>query len=58
MTLRTITPRDAKRLIDQGAILVDIREGDEYARERIAGARHLALSKLDEAQLAAPRGQP
>ncbi len=56
MTLRTIAPRDAKRLIDQGAILVDIREGDEYARERIAGARHLALSKLDAAQLAAPRG--
>ena len=57
MTLRTIGPHEAKRLIDDGAILVDIREGDEHARERIPGVRHLALSKLDEADLAAHRGR-
>jgi len=57
MTLPTISPHGAKRLIDEGAILIDIREADEHARERIPGARHLALSKLDEADLAVHRGK-
>ena len=34
MTLQTIDPASAKRLIDDGAILVDVREPDEFARER------------------------
>jgi rhodanese-related sulfurtransferase len=46
MTLRTITPQAAKQLIDQGAVLVDIREFDEHRRERVPGARHEALSRL------------
>jgi rhodanese-related sulfurtransferase len=58
MTLPTITPKDAKRLIDEGAILVDIREADEHARERIPGAHHLPLSTLDDADLAVHRGKP
>lgn len=51
MTLPTISPAQAKRLLDEGAILVDIREADKHARENIAGARHIALSELDEADL-------
>ena len=58
MSLPTINPTDAKRLIDQGAILVDIREADEHVREKISGARHLPLSKLDEAELALHEGKP
>ena len=58
MTLPTVTPEKAKHLFNQGAILVDIREADERARERIAGARHLPLSKLDEADLALHNGKP
>ena len=58
MSIARISPLHAKRLLDQGAILVDIREADEHAREKIIGARHLALSKLDEANLALPEGQP
>lgn len=58
MTLPTITPEEAKRLIDEGAILIDIREADEHARERIPDAHHLALSKLDEADVAVHRGKP
>jgi rhodanese-related sulfurtransferase len=57
MSLRTITPQEAKRLLDDGAVLIDIRETDEHARERIPGARHIALSKIDAADLAAHRGQ-
>jgi rhodanese-related sulfurtransferase len=58
MTLPTISPADAQRLLEQGAILVDIREPDEHARERIPGARHLPLSKLDEAEVALHEGSP
>lgn len=46
MTLPTIDPRTAKRLIDDGALLVDIREADEHRRERVPGARHHELSRL------------
>ena len=53
MSLPTINPTDARRLFDQGATLIDIREADEHAREKIPGARNLPLSKLDEADLAA-----
>lgn len=58
MTLKTVTPEQAKHLLGDGAILVDIREADERARERIPGARHLPLSKLDETELALPEGKP
>ncbi len=46
MTLPTIDAVRAKRLIDEGAILVDVREADERAREFVPGARHHALSRL------------
>jgi rhodanese-related sulfurtransferase len=57
MTVHTIAPQEAERLMADGAVLVDIREADEHAREHIAGARHLALSKLATADLAAHRGR-
>jgi len=46
MSLQTIDAPAAKRLIDQGAILVDIREADEHAREHVSGARNVPLSRL------------
>jgi rhodanese-related sulfurtransferase len=46
MSLPTISPQKAKELIAQGAVLIDVREADEHARERIPGARHHALSQL------------
>lgn len=46
MTLPAIAPQAARQLIDQGAILVDIRELDEHRREWVPGARHEALSRL------------
>ena len=46
MSLPTITPADAKRLIDQGATLVDIRETGERARERIPGSHHGPLAQM------------
>lgn len=47
MTLQTIGPAAAKRLIDEGALLVDVREPNEHARERVPGARNAPLSSLD-----------
>jgi rhodanese-related sulfurtransferase len=51
-------PSEARRLLDSGAILIDIREADEHARQKIPGARHMPLSKLDEADLAWHQGKP
>lgn len=47
-TFTTLTPREAKRRLDDGsAILVDIRDPDEYAREHIIGARLVPLTSID-----------
>lgn len=45
--LNTVSPERAAELIRSGAVLVDIREADEHARENIPGARHHALSRID-----------
>lgn len=46
--LKTISPQRAAELVRSGAVLVDIREAGEHARERITGARHHALSRIDQ----------
>lgn len=56
MSLRKIDPMSAQRLLARGAALVDIREADEHVREKIPGARHLPLSKLDQTDLAFDQG--
>lgn len=47
MSLRSILPAEAKKLVDAGAILVDVRESREHARENIPGARLQPLSSPD-----------
>lgn len=48
MSLKPITPQELKRRLDDGsAILIDIREGDEFAREHIIGSRLAPLSGFD-----------
>ena len=46
MSIRTITPNQAHELLAQGAVLVDIREADEHARERIPEARLVPLGTV------------
>jgi len=46
--LKTISPTRAAELLRQGAVLIDIREADERAREHIPGAQHHALSRIDQ----------
>jgi rhodanese-related sulfurtransferase len=57
--LKTISPEAAATLLREGgATLVDVREPDEHARERIPGARNLPLSRLEEAELVVQGGKP
>ena len=46
MSLPTIDATRARALVEKGAVLVDIREADERAREHVPGARHNPLSRL------------
>jgi len=41
-----ITPAQARDLLAQGALLIDIREHDEHRRVRIPGARNVPLAAL------------
>ncbi len=48
MTLQAMDPRTLKRRLDDGtAVLIDIREPDEYAREHILGARLVPVAAFD-----------
>ena len=49
--MKTIPPHAARTLLEQGALLVDIRERDEHARERIPGASCVPVSQLADAPL-------
>jgi rhodanese-related sulfurtransferase len=46
MSIRHIDAREAKRLVDGGAILIDVREPGEHAAENIPGARNHPLSTI------------
>lgn len=51
-TLTKLTPKDTAARVKTGeAVLIDIREPDEYAREHIPGAISLPVSALNEADL-------
>ena len=57
-TLTQIKAETAKAWLDRGeAVLIDVREPDEHARERIAGARLAPLSSFDPKALAGERAK-
>lgn len=51
MSLKHIDAREAKRLADAGAVLVDIRERGEFASETIPGATNRPLSRMGHGPL-------
>jgi rhodanese-related sulfurtransferase len=51
MSLPKISASQAKARIAQGALLIDIRGADEFAREFIAGAKNIPLPLLTNAAL-------
>lgn len=58
MSLKKIDAATLKQRMDVGtAILVDIREADEYAREHIIGARLVPLSGFDRHDLDRDHGK-
>ena len=48
MSIPTISPAEARRLVAAGASLIDIRQPDEHARERIAGAINMPLGRMSK----------
>jgi len=56
--LPSVDPRTVQAWLQEGAaVLIDVREPDEHARERIAGARLAPLSRFEPASLAAEAGK-
>ena len=47
-TLKTLSPARAQAILADGAMLIDIRDGDEHARERIPEAVNLPLAQIDK----------
>ena len=48
--LREVDPQTLKRWLDENkAVLIDVRESDEYVREHIPGSRLVPLSSFDAA---------
>ena len=46
MTVQTINAQQAAALINEGAVLIDIRSNDEYGRKHISGAKCIPVSEL------------
>lgn len=47
MTMKSVTPAEAARLIAGGAMLIDIRDRDEHAREHIPGAVNIPAAEIE-----------
>lgn len=57
-TVRVIDAAEIKRWLDDGAaVLIDVREPNEFAAEHIPGARNLPLSSFDPAAVTVPEGK-
>ena len=57
-TLTPLAPAEvARRLKANSAVLIDIREPDEFAREHVAEAIHAPLSLFDQVPLKLPDGR-
>ncbi len=46
--LRLVSPEEAQLLFREGALLLDVRNDDEWAEGRASGATHVALSELPD----------
>lgn len=57
--LPTIEPSRARELVDrEGAVIVDVREPDEWADARIPGAIHIPLGQIPDRVEEIPRDRP
>ena len=51
MSIQRIAPERARELLGSGAVLIDIRDADEYAREHIPEARNVPLAIIGQSPL-------
>lgn len=58
MDLPTVAVSDVASLRAQGAMLLDVREDDEWAAGRIEGAVHIPMNQLPARLRADPRAVP
>jgi rhodanese-related sulfurtransferase len=49
---------EAKSRMDNGAVLIDVREPQEWQAGHAQGARHIPLAQLDQRQRELPTGRP
>lgn len=49
--LKNVDAHAAARLMQEGALMVDVRESGEYARARVPGSQNITLSRLELAEL-------
>jgi len=52
-----VAPHEAVQLLEQGAVMVDVRESHEWEAGRVAGARHLPLMHLGSRMHELPKGR-
>jgi rhodanese-related sulfurtransferase len=57
MSVKTISPLEAQRLIAAGALLIDIRQPHEIDREKIEGAIEMPLTTFQTADLKPAQGR-
>ena len=46
--MKKISPKDAQQLIQQGAVIVDIRSASDFARKHIPGAQSVPMDQMRE----------
>lgn len=53
-----VTPADAAERVEAGALLLDVREDDEWAAGHAPEAHHLALGRLEAEHASLPKDRP
>jgi len=48
MSVRDVTPNDIATLLNEGALLIDVREESEWENGHIAEARHMPLASVPD----------
>ena len=56
--IQHITPQDAADRVESGALLLDVREPDEWAAGHAPGAKHLPLGELGARVEELPKDRP
>jgi rhodanese-related sulfurtransferase len=53
-----VGPQEAKEMIERGAVLIDVREREEYANSRIPGSKLIPLSEFSTRFVEIPEDVP